>query len=638
MERSLISLAILKVNWDEKKMDYIDNFVPFVATLIYKKDYKEIKAEEICADFPLEYGLKIPLEPMISILTRCKKRGYIYKKGHLHLPVWEKILKIEFSSVSDSMEREHAAFLTELHDSIKNKLGHEIDKEEIQKILIQFLKEHDGEILFAGYKGSLLPDVKPDQKGKYLVIKHIQSCFQTNPDKCKHILNLAIGHALANTIMYGNDFTRFQGKLKNLTIFLDIKFLLRLVGVEGSLRRDNVNDFIEGILENGAKVKVFQHTYDETIGILNSAKNWLNNRNFHPLKATPVTKYFVENRQTESDIDLCIAKLRSTLFKYNIPIEESPDPEKFKEYLVNEEKLNSKIVEVYKKNNPFFNEDEKEFTIQKDIKSISAIYLLRKRATPHYIRDAKYLFVTANTGLAYAANIFEREEKKSTYTIPACVTNVFLGTVIWLDSPAKLLSFNTRKIIADCYAALRPNDKLIRKYIQQIEKLHEEGKYTEDEYYFLRTYKSSYQVLEELTFNDDDNFTEKTPDEIIRILRNEGRIESLKDFEKEKQINADTRNELEKTQKELDITKRKIEKASKFISNTVNIFILIVLLTFLTIFSIQQFKPSRSTLSTVISIVFTVLSTVFGITFKHISRCLRRLIYNKIHSFFTIDK
>jgi len=556
----------------------------------------------------------------------------------MHLPVWEKILKIEFSTVSERMEREHDAFLTGLHDSIKNELGHEIDKEEIQTILIQFLKEHDGEILFAGYKGSFLPDVKPDQKGKYLVIKYIQSCFQTSPEKCKHILNLAIGYALANTIMYGKDFTRFQDKLTSLTIYLDIKFLLRLGGVEGPLRRDNVKDFIEGILENGAKVKVFQHTYDETIGILNGAKIWLNNKYFHPLKATPATRYFVENHQTESDIDLCIARLRSTLFKFNISIEESPDPEKFKEYLVNEEKLNSKIVEVYKKNNPFFNEDEKEFTIQKDIKSVSAIYLIRKRATPHYIRDAKYLFVTVNTGLAYAANIFEREEKNSSYTIPVCVTNVFLGTTIWLDSPAKLISFNTRKIIADCYSALRPNDRLISKYIQQIEKLNEAGKYSEDEYYFLRTNKASYQVLEALTFNDDDNFTEKTPDEIIGILRNEGRVESMKDLEKEKQINADTRNELERTPKELDITKRKIEKVSRVISNTVYIIILTVLITFLTIFSIQQFNPDHSKLSTVFLIVFSALSTGFGISFKLISRYSKKLIYNKIHSFFTIEK
>lgn len=637
MDRSLISLAILKVNWDEKQIDYIDNFVPFVVTLISKRNYQEIKAEEICNDFQLEYGLHIPLEAMISILTRCKNRGYIYKKGHLHLPVWDKIIKIEFSAISERMESQHDSFLNELQESIRLELKQDISKDEIQTILIQFLKEHDSEILFAGYKNSMLPEVKTDQKEKYLVIKYIQSCFHSNSDKCKHILNLAIGHALANTIMYGNDFSRFQGKLNNLTIFLDIKFLLRLGGVEGTQRRENVKDFIEGILEKGAKIKVFQHTYDESIGILNGAKIWLRNKNYHPFKATPATKYFVENQQTESDIDLCIAKLRSTLFKYKIPTEESPNPEKYKEYLVDEEKLNSKIVDVYKENDPIFNEAEKEFTIQKDIKSISSIYLLRKGAKPHYIRDAKFIFVTANTGLAYAANMFERQEKNSSYSIPVCVTNVFLGTTIWLDSPAKLISFNTKKIIADCYAAIRPNERLIKKYIHQIEILNDSGIYSEDEYYFLRTNKSSYQVLEALTFNDENNFNEKTPDEIIRILRNEGRMETLKDLEIEKQINADTRDELEKTLKQLDVTKLKIEKISRIISTIVYFIILFTLLIFLCLCSIEQFNPKHSKLSTIFLIIFSLLSTGFGITFKFISRFLKKLIYKKINSYFTVE-
>jgi hypothetical protein len=637
MERSLISLAILKVNWDEKQLDYIDNFVPFVATLVYKKNYKEIKAEEICADFPSEYGLHIPLEPMISILTRCKNRGYIYKKGHLHLPVWDKIQKTEFSTIAVRMEELHDLFLSELQASIKKELAQEVDKDEIQSILIQFLKEHDGEILFAGYKQSMLPDVKADQKEKYIVIKYLQSCLQSDPEKCNHLVNLAIGHALANTIMYGNDLTRYKGKLNNLTVYLDIKFLLRLGGVEGPQRRDNVIDFLEGIVEKGAKIKVFQHTYDETIGILNGAKIWINNRKYYPLKATPVTKYFVENNHSESDIDLSIAKIRSILFKYNIPIEDTPDPQKFREYLVNEEKLESKIVDVYKKNNPFFNEDEKEFTIQKDIKSISAIYLLRKRAKPHYIRDARYLFITANTGLAYAANIFEKEEKNSSYTIPVCVTNVFLGTTIWLDSPAKLETFNTRKLIADCYAAIRPNERLIKKYIQQIEKLSKSGSFSDDEYYFLRTNKSSYQVLEALTFNDEDNFTEKTPDEIIRILKNEGRVESLKDLEDEKQKNSRTREELDKTVKELDITKRKIEKVSRVVSNIVSSVILFILLAFLLLFSVQQFNPDPKIISKIFLIIFAILSTGFGFSFKNISKYFKRLIYTKIHSYFTID-
>jgi len=31
LEESLTSLAVLKVNWDQRGKDYVDNFIPFVA-------------------------------------------------------------------------------------------------------------------------------------------------------------------------------------------------------------------------------------------------------------------------------------------------------------------------------------------------------------------------------------------------------------------------------------------------------------------------------------------------------------------------------------------------------------------------------------------------------------------------------
>lgn len=60
MKNTLLSLAILKVNWDHLKKDYIENFVPFVATLLKKKNYQFIEVSKICNDFKVEFGLIIP--------------------------------------------------------------------------------------------------------------------------------------------------------------------------------------------------------------------------------------------------------------------------------------------------------------------------------------------------------------------------------------------------------------------------------------------------------------------------------------------------------------------------------------------------------------------------------------------------
>jgi hypothetical protein len=73
MKRTIASLALLRMNWNKYKKDYIEVFVPFIVTLISKKKYHVINEEVIRGDFKEEYGLSIPYYPMITILRRTKK-------------------------------------------------------------------------------------------------------------------------------------------------------------------------------------------------------------------------------------------------------------------------------------------------------------------------------------------------------------------------------------------------------------------------------------------------------------------------------------------------------------------------------------------------------------------------------------
>ncbi|MBM4351742.1 MAG: hypothetical protein FJ106_17845 [Deltaproteobacteria bacterium] len=72
MSNTIISLALLKVNWDQLKKDYLENFLPFIATLCMKKGYAEIDIHRVCSDFKTEYGLIIHYHPMISVLDRAR--------------------------------------------------------------------------------------------------------------------------------------------------------------------------------------------------------------------------------------------------------------------------------------------------------------------------------------------------------------------------------------------------------------------------------------------------------------------------------------------------------------------------------------------------------------------------------------
>ena len=47
MNKAIASLAIIKVNWDVQKKDYIQNFVPFIVALIRKNRYSIIDIDVV---------------------------------------------------------------------------------------------------------------------------------------------------------------------------------------------------------------------------------------------------------------------------------------------------------------------------------------------------------------------------------------------------------------------------------------------------------------------------------------------------------------------------------------------------------------------------------------------------------------
>ena len=61
MNRTIISLAIISTNWEQKRKDYIENFVPLIGAIINKKKYKEIDLPTLKKDFTEAILLKVLL-------------------------------------------------------------------------------------------------------------------------------------------------------------------------------------------------------------------------------------------------------------------------------------------------------------------------------------------------------------------------------------------------------------------------------------------------------------------------------------------------------------------------------------------------------------------------------------------------
>lgn len=549
LDKTLISLAFLRVNWDQKKLDYIDNFLPFLATLIIRRKYGPIEENakqinKLTSDFKQEFGLLIPYHPMITILNRAKKRGLIEKQEHKFVPT-DKVYKYDFSGKAQAQAREYEKLIISFIDFCNEKYDKSLNKEQAEKILIGFLKQHDLEILFAAYDSSVLPDVGASKIDLFLFNKFVENIYKREQGLFQILLDIVIGHILAAIVLYGDKFNNFvEPSFKNLNLYLDTGLILRLLGVEGEEIQSAYSKFLDELKDQGVNLFVFRHTYDEIMGILQNCRYWIDNPNYDPLKARPVLRCFKAQNYRESDVQMFINKVDNILDGHGIKQIGTPDPNIYR-YQIDEEKLQSFIADAYRISDPseFL---EKEHIIQRDIQSISAVYKLREGKKPQNIRQAGHIFITTNSTLAYANTNFEKEEYGGGFYIPSSTTDIFIGTLIWLRNPQKVTEINERKVITDIYAALQPSKELLERYITELEKLKGNKTITEDDYLLLRDSQVATNLLTEETLGDPDKFTSRTP---IEILDKMGR-EANERYLQEKKEHEETKAKLKSKEEE----------------------------------------------------------------------------------------
>lgn len=639
---TICSLSLLYANYNTGRGDYIETFVPFIANLISLKKYKTIKVIEIAKDFSEEYGLIIDYHPMHTILSRCKKRKIVQKRMRQYIPNYREVDKYDFQSSASSELRNQERLISKIEEYANEKYNYDFSKDRIEAALICFLKEYDLEIIFASEENSLLPDVSSNIKEKYIINSFIKMVYEVDDQLFQCIVNFSMGHLVANSILY-KELDRYRGKLKGVCFYFDTRIIFRLLGYEGNERQEIYHEFFKTLSNEGAKFFLFRHTYEEIESIMYESLNWVNNPKYDPARANSVTRFFVENSLDELDVQRRVNRLTADLEANEIlskNIIEAPEKTTKTCFNIDEAKLHDFIINTYKKSVPSFNEAEKEYTIQKDIDSIAAIYKLRETNRPRIIKNAGHIFLTTNGALAFSAKRYEKEETGDSYYLPACLTDIFIGTILWLQSPAKLLNVNIRKIVAQCYAALQPDARVLKQFLHKISELKSEGKIDDNDYYLLRTSQVAHLLLEDKTLGDISNYTDKLPFEIIEEIRGDIRKVENKKFQEERISHIKTKKELH-TYKEHDIAfTLRINQISNIISVSLSVVVLVfsvwgLIANIYT--SLQEPTNKPSVLPIIIYSIFSLIS-ICVLIIKDFRLFLRKFLARKINKFFFSSK
>jgi hypothetical protein len=166
------------------------------------------------------------------------------------------------------------------------------------------------------------------------------------------------------------------------------------------------------------------------------------------------------------------------------------------------------------------------------------IYRKRQGNIATQIEKSRHLMLTTNNTLAHVCKEYDiklNNEKQG--HIPACITADLFGTLLWLNSPRNLINYQNKRLLADCYSVLQPNPRMINDFIEQLNKLRDDGTVTEEKFLLLRAHPIVRKKLLDITHGDYALFNENTIDEIYNKIIKDAEEEAHKqveEIEKEK--------------------------------------------------------------------------------------------------------
>ena len=556
MRRSLVSLAVVTAMWEQRRHDYLDNFVPFVATLVNARSITRIQRDEIpdlCHQFNDEFGLRLPFHPMVSLLNRCVRR-HLLRRSHGGYNIDPKVSSdLGFANKRNLYIQKERDLLNEFASYAQNRFGELIDISDGEAALLQFLRRFDMEVVLSrSGSQSALPERPKGTKHRhllYMLSRFAIDAHESGEPVFATLCDMALGNMLTAAVML-DDYDWPSETVRGSNIYLDAPIILRLIGTRGESQAAVFEELISDLREKGANLWVFEHSRQEALNILEGARFWVGHPDFDPEMANITALYFNQQGYSDSEMERIFLRLDETLKRHSIHVFSDHKYVEKKLYQVDEGQLRAVIERSYAQSDGRFDPEKRKDGMLKDVASLAAVYRLREGKTATLLKDVKHVFVSTNAALSRASQV-AINGGRSVRALPVCVTDVFLGTVIWVNAPRQARETHRKRLIGECYAAIAPDAELETRIVREAQRLLEKGAIDGDDYLLLTTSFITRDLLSEKTLGDPDALDSRISFEILEDIKARIRGE-----EREKVARAEVERRKEELARERAETER----------------------------------------------------------------------------------
>lgn len=550
MANTLASLALLKTFADTNRA-YIDLFIPLVAETIRRSQTEVVSLSDLQGDMISVFGLNIPQHALETILARTSRAGYLEKREGAYYKVQKSLSGLNFRDTQQKVIKKHEALAAAIRTHATAVFNRELTETDAEEALLSYLDQYGIDIVKAGYRNNLIPKSKsPVQSTRLIIGDYLLKCANEHSSHFEFFETVAKGLMLANAVFLP-DPAKYQKRFRNTVLYLDTSILIYALGYAGTDRQAPIKEMLTLCYETGAELRCFKHTLEETRGALDAAAEVI--RSGQVVHAYgPSIEYFLIKGSTASDIELHAARIERDLHTLRVTVEEKPSYNPSK-YNINEKALEKCLEDAigYRR----------ERARLRDVDSVAAIMRARKGRQSTYVEDSGALFVTTNRTLVNVTRDFFWDED-SPNAVPPFISDVTLTNVLWLKKPLRWPDLPAKRIIADTYAAIQPDDELWHRFISEAEKLKDQGEIMPDELLLLRYGAESKRVLMELIAGE--AFTQGTVREILEMVRERIR----QDLEQDLRNSENTRKDLQRklNQRDEEHQKRKQRLLAKGLS------------------------------------------------------------------------
>lgn len=297
-------------------------------------------------------------------------------------------------------------------------------------------------------------------------------------------------------------------RFDRIKVYFDTPLILRALGLEGPSLQDPSLELIDLLFAENIDLRIFDHTLNEVHRILDSAAKALRSDAGLRHAYGGTLEHLVDANYTASDVEMLIAKLPQSIRALHITAE--PKPPHTDPLGLNETKLERVLQTAvgYRRQDALLH----------DLDALTAIHRLRKGRAHRHVESCEAIFVTTNLSLARASASFFTEEYEDV-TVPLCILDSLLVTLIWLKRPLAIPDLPRKVIIAQCYAAMRPPDALWRRYLEEMTRLQAAGQISDEDYHLLRFSTEARTELVSLTFGSAGAFSGHTVREVLEAAR-----------------------------------------------------------------------------------------------------------------------